>query len=189
MLYTCYLKHASHHLTSAYAHGVPKQGVLGCHTLQAILSSSSSSSSSSSRCFHTVRLNTVRLKTLRSCLCHGNIWVQYWVSCCRHVSVTMKNYRPEMVLGSPPQSPVTEGGLAIRVGSFSGKPITPKSRRGPSNLGPAGGGPEPSGNKSKATFSKVCIAAKCSQCSLGGSSWHQILITFPQPYYHSLATY
>ena len=128
-------------------------------------------------------------QTLRSCLCHGNIWVQYWVSCCRHVSVTMKNYRPEMVLGSPPQSPVTEGGLAIRVGSFSGKPITPKSRRGPSNLGPAGGGPEPSGNKSKDTFSKVCIAAKCSQCSLGGSSWHQILITFPQPYYHSLATY
>ena len=45
---------------------------------------------------------------------------------CRHVSVTMKNYRPEMVLGGSPHSPVTEGGLAIRVGSFSGKPVTPK---------------------------------------------------------------
>ena len=50
------------------------------------------------------------------------------VSChdCRHVSITMKNYRPEMVLGGCPHSPVTEGGLAIRVGSFSGKPVTPK---------------------------------------------------------------
>ncbi len=46
---------------------------------------------------------------------------------CRHVSVTMKNYRPEMVLGESPRSPLTEGGLAIRVGSFSGKPITPKA--------------------------------------------------------------
>lgn len=44
----------------------------------------------------------------------------------RHVSITMKNYRPEMVLGESPRSPLTEGGLAIRVGSFSGKPITPK---------------------------------------------------------------
>jgi len=39
----------------------------------------------------------------------------------------MKNYRPEMVLGESPRSPLTEGGLAIRVGSFSGKPITPKA--------------------------------------------------------------
>ena len=72
----------------------------------------------------------------------------------------MKNYRPEMVLGGSPQSPVTEGGLAIRVGSFSGKPITSKGRRGPSNLGPTANGSETSGNnpKSKATFSKVCMA-------------------------------
>ena len=69
----------------------------------------------------------------------------------------MKNYRPEMVLGGSPHSPVTEGGLAIRVGSFSGKPITPKARRGASNLGPAANGPDPSGNnpKAKAAFSKV----------------------------------
>lgn len=83
---------------------------------------------------------------------------------CRHVSVTMKNYRPEMVLGGAPQSPVTEGGLAIRVGSFSGKPITPKSRRGASNLG----GPEPSGknSKSKAIFSKVCTAVSVRTLAL-----------------------
>lgn len=121
----------------------------------------------------------LQTETLRSCVCRGNICMQHWVSCCRHVSVTMKNYRPEMVLGATPQSPVTEGGLAIRVGSFSGKPITPKSRRGVSNLGPAGGSPEPSGNKSKATFSKVCNAVKCSQCSSG--AWHPILTTFPSP--------
>ena len=91
----------------------------------------------------------------------------------------MKNYRPEMVLGGAPQSPVTEGGLAIRVGSFSGKPITPKSRRGASNLGPAAGGPEPSGNnpKSKATFSKVRIAVKHSQCNPG--AWHQTFDCYP----------
>ena len=93
--------------------------------------------------------------------------------CYRHVSVTMKNYRPEMVLGGTPQSPVTEGGLAIRVGSFSGKPITPKSRRAGSNLGPAAGGAEPLGSKSKATYSKVCIAVKYSQCNPGAR--HQTL--------------
>ena len=44
----------------------------------------------------------------------------------------MKNYRPEMVLGTPPGSPLSpqEGSLgslgSIRVGSFSGKPVTPK---------------------------------------------------------------
>ena len=69
----------------------------------------------------------------------------------------MKNYRPEMVLGGSPHSPVTEGGLAIRVGSFSGKPVTPRARRGASNLGPATGGSDPSSNnpKAKAAFSKV----------------------------------
>lgn len=92
--------------------------------------------------------------------CRGHNWVTYLILWCRHVSVTMKNYRPEMVLGGAPQTPVTEGGLAIRVGSFSGKPITPKSRRGGSNLGPSAAGPEPSGKnpKSKAIFSKVCTA-------------------------------
>lgn len=71
----------------------------------------------------------------------------------------MKNYRPEMVLGGSPHSPVTEGGLPIRMGSFSGKPITPKARRGASNLGAAAGSSDPSSNnpKSKATFSKVCV--------------------------------
>lgn len=44
----------------------------------------------------------------------------------------MKNYRPEMVLGASPGSPLSsqEGSLgslgSIRVGSFSGKPVTPK---------------------------------------------------------------
>ncbi|KAL3156925.1 hypothetical protein ABBQ38_001187 [Trebouxia sp. C0009 RCD-2024] len=80
----------------------------------------------------------------------------------RHVSVTMKNYRPEMVLGGSPHSPVTEGGLPIRMGSFSGKPITPRARRGASNLGGPAGGSDPSGSnpKPKAAFSKSKSKAK-----------------------------
>lgn len=51
---------------------------------------------------------------------------------CRTVSITMKNWNPESVLGAAPGSPLApqDGSLgslgSIRVGSFSGKPVTPK---------------------------------------------------------------
>ena len=80
----------------------------------------------------------------------------------------MKNYRPEMVLGGSPHSPVTEGGLAIRVGSFSGKPINPKARRGGSNLGPAANSLDLSSNnpKAKATTKVSSLYVCMSVCLL-----------------------